>query len=64
MIATRLALPVRSPMPFIVACTCVAPSATAASVLATPHSRSLWQWMPSATSGPSAARAARTASAI
>ena len=45
MIETRLALPVRSPTPFIVPWTWRAPTSTAASVLATPHSASLWQWM-------------------
>ena len=45
MIETRLALPVRSPTPFIVPWTWRAPASTAASVLATPHSASLWQWM-------------------
>ena len=35
MIVTRFALPVRSPMPLIVPCTCVAPASTAASVFAT-----------------------------
>src|SRR2546427_38675 len=47
MIETRLALPQRSPNPFIVPCTCPTPSATAASELATAHSASLWTWMPS-----------------
>ena len=42
--------------------TITAPSATAASELATAHSASLWVWMPSAASG-SAARTVRTASA-
>ena len=37
MIVTRFALPVRSPTPFIVPWTCVAPASTAASELATPH---------------------------
>ena len=35
MIVIRLALPVRSPMPLIVPCTCVAPHSTAVSVFAT-----------------------------
>ena len=55
MIETRLALPVRSPTPFIVPCTWRAPASTAASVLATPHSASLWQWMPTRTRSPTAA---------
>ena len=42
----RLALPQRSPKPLIVPCTWRAPAATAASVLATASSPSLWQWMP------------------
>ena len=46
MTLTRSTLPQRSPMPLIVPCTCVAPAATAASVLATATSQSLWQWMP------------------
>ena len=37
MIETRFALPQRSPQPFIVPCTCVAPASTAASELATPQ---------------------------
>lgn len=52
---TRSALPVRSPWPFIVPCTCIAPASTAASVLATAHPVSLWQWMPSSTPMPAAA---------
>src|ERR1700686_4195769 len=55
MIETRLALPVRSPQPFIVPCTCRAPASTAASELATAHSASLWQWMPIRTCSPIAA---------
>ena len=51
MIVMRFALPVRSPMPLIVPCTCVAPASTAASVLATAQPASSWQWMPSATPG-------------
>ena len=51
MIVTRLALPVRSPMPLIVPCTCVAPASTAASVLATAQPESSWVWIPSATPG-------------
>ena len=39
-------MPVRSPYPLIVPCTCVAPASTAASVLATAQPVSLWQWMP------------------
>ena len=46
MIETRFALPQRSPKPFIVPCTRSRPPRTAASELATPHSASLWQWMP------------------
>ena len=46
MTLTRSTLPQRSPMPFIVPCTCVAPARTAASVFATASSQSLWQWMP------------------
>ena len=48
MIVIRLALPVRSPMPLIVPCTCVAPASTAVSVLATAQPESSWVWMPSA----------------
>ena len=40
MIETRLAFPVRSPIPFIVPCTWVAPLSTAASVFATPQPQS------------------------
>ena len=36
-------MPQRSPMPLIVPCTCVGPGATAASVLATARSQSLWR---------------------
>ncbi len=46
MIVTRFALPVRSPTPFIVPWTCVAPASTAASEFATPTPQSSWQWMP------------------
>ena len=46
MIAHRLALPQRSPMPLMVSCTCVAPACTAITELATAISQSLWQWMP------------------
>ena len=61
MIETRFALPVRSPTPFIVPWTWRAPASTAASVLATPHSASLWQWMPTRTRPSSAATTAATA---
>ena len=61
MIVIRLALPVRSPMPLTVPCTCVAPASTAVSVLATAQPESSWQWMPSAAPG-SASRT--TASAV
>ena len=64
MIETRLALPVRSPTPFIVPWTWRAPTSTAASVLATPHSASLWQWMATRTWSPTAATTAAVASAI
>ena len=47
MIVTRLALPVRSPMPLIVPWTWVAPASTALSVLATAQPVSSWVWMPS-----------------
>ena len=61
MIVTRLALPVRSPMPLTVPCTWVAPDSTAVSVLATAQPESSWVWIPSAASG----RASRTtASAV
>ena len=46
MIETRFALPVRSPKPFIVPWTWVAPASTAASEFATAQPPSLWQWMP------------------
>ena len=55
-------MPQRSPTPFIVPCTRTAPAATPASELATPHSASLWAWMPSVTAGSSAARTATVAS--
>ena len=51
MIVIRLALPVRSPMPLTVPCTCVAPASTAVSVLATAQPESSCAWMPSATPG-------------
>ena len=44
---TRLALPQRSPRPFIVPCTCTQPRSSASSEFATASSASLWQWMPS-----------------
>ena len=43
----RFALPARSPYPLAVPCTWLTPASTAASVLATPHAVSSWQWMPS-----------------
>ena len=46
MIETRFAFPQRSPYPLTVPWTIRAPSTTAASELATPHSASLWVWMP------------------
>ena len=49
MIVTRFAFPVRSPMPLIVPCTCVAPASTATSVFATAQPPSSCVWMPSAT---------------
>ena len=51
MIVTRFALPVRSPMPLIVPCTCVAPASTAVSVLATAQPESSWVWIPSGDAG-------------
>ena len=42
----RLAFPQRSPMPFTVPCTWMAPLFTAARLLATASSQSLWAWMP------------------
>ena len=62
MIDTMFALPQRSPQPFIVAWTCVAPARTPASELATPHSASLWQWMPRRTAPPSEVHASAVAS--
>ena len=64
MIEIRLALPVRSPQPFIVPCTWRAPASTATSEFATPHSASLWQWMPTRTTSPIAATASLVAAAI
>src|SRR5580692_8686873 len=61
MIETRLALPQRSPQPLIVPCTWRAPTSTAASELATPHSASLWQWMPTRVTPPISATAAAVA---
>ena len=63
MIVTRFALPVRSPMPLIVPCTCVAPASTATSVFATAQPPSSWVWIPSLTDG-SASRTAVTTAAI
>ena len=51
MIVTRFALPVRSPMPLIVPCTCVAPDSSAVSEFATAQPESSWQWIPSAAAG-------------
>ena len=48
---TRLALPQRSPRPFSVPCTMRAPARTAARLLATAFSVSLWAWMPSRAPG-------------
>ena len=62
MIETRLALPVRSPHPLIVPWTCVAPISTAAIELATPHSASLWQWIPTRMLPSSVPTASRVAS--
>ena len=47
MTVSRSVLPTRSPKPFTVPCTWVTPARTAASVFATAHPESLWQWMPS-----------------
>ena len=58
MTVSRSVLPTRSPKPFTVPCTCAAPARTAASVLATAHPESLWQWMPSCCPGNAAATAA------
>ena len=63
MIETRLALPVRSPQPLIVPWTWRAPTSTAASEFATPHSASLWQWIPTRTPSPSAWSACAVAAA-
>ena len=60
MIVTRLALPVRSPIPLIVPCTWVAPASTATSVLATAQPASSWVWIPSATSGSAACTSSTT----
>ena len=51
MSAIMLALPQRSPRPLIVPCTWRTPARTAASVLATAFSVSLWVWMPSRSPG-------------
>ena len=51
MIEVRFALPQRSPSPFSVPCNCRAPARTAASVLATAFSVSLWAWMPTRSRG-------------
>jgi len=61
MIVMRFALPVRSPIPFIVPCTCVAPASTAMRLLATAQPPSSWQWMPSATPGSAWAMSATAA---
>ncbi len=63
MIETRLALPVRSPTPFMVPWTWRAPASMAASELATPTSASLWQWIATRASGPTAVTTAAVASA-
>ena len=59
-----MALPQRSPMPLIVPCTILAPALTAASEFATPHSASLWVWMPISTRSPRSPTAAAVTSAI
>ena len=59
MTVSRSALPVRSPWPLTVPCTCMAPASTAAIVLATAQPVSLWQWMPR--SMPTCAAASTTA---
>ncbi len=62
MTVSRSVLPTRSPKPFTVPCTCTAPERTAASVFATAHPESLWQWMPSCWPGSSLATTATIAS--
>ena len=63
MIVVRLALPVRSPTPLVVPCTCSAPASTAASALATPQPASSCGWMPIRQRSLSSATTARVASA-
>jgi hypothetical protein len=46
MMEMRLAFPQRSPQPFMVPWTMVAPASTPARALATARSLSLWVWMP------------------
>ncbi len=53
-----MALPQRSPSPFSVPWIWLAPARTAASVLATAFSVSLWAWMPIASDGMRRATAA------
>lgn len=60
-IAQRLAFPFRSPRPFIVPCTIVAPQRTPSSDTATPSPQSLWQWTPTCVS-PICAATVRTIS--
>ncbi len=62
MIVVRLALPVRSPSPLRVPCTCPAPASTAAIELATAQPVSSWQWMPMTASVPTCAWTAATIS--
>ena len=62
--AIRLALPQRSPSPLSVPCTWRAPARTAASVLATAFSVSLWLWMPSRLARDRAARPSPTMRSI
>ncbi|CPU63876.1 Uncharacterised protein [Mycobacteroides abscessus] len=53
---SRSTLPVRSPYPFTVPCTCAAPASTAASVFATAQPESLCACIPSSASPGSASR--------
>jgi hypothetical protein len=61
-IENRFAFPHRSPYPFTVPCTSVAPTSTAASEFATAHSASLCVWMPTATRSPRASTTPAVAS--
>ncbi len=64
MTVVRSTFPQRSPMPFMVPWTWVAPAVTAARALATARPESLWGWMPMVDFAPTWALASWTNSAM